>query len=942
MLMDDSDTPAREVDLPVGLLPGSLAASGASAERYRAPVVSRGDPTQSQAQPSVEVEAADATSREARKVVLEKAFTLRELNGHGTEATLRMGAEKKGPGRKRWKALRRHIDVTAALKADVDDMRRMIGSVHTDAIYEDDKLAHMRDDENRVILPDSRFRNGWDVAQVCLLLYVMVMVPIRFGFDQPPQMYSAIFWWEVAVDGYFIIDLILNFFMAYVDKLTNILVTSRVVIRNNYLTGWFIIDFFSVLPISHINRMLGKEGGGQTKALKILRMVRLAKLLRLARLRYFIKKHSETIDGLASAYKMGGLLWVILMFGHFNACGWYYVGVQEDGTGWVPHFFPEPPLGCDSSPTDQCVEDADMLTKYVITFAFSLACFKIGARPPGLHPTTLKEHIYFLLVSLMGAIVSAIVVGSVCSIFLSKSLADQKVDKQLAELRDYLTTQKIPAELNKEIRTYMEHLYRMKTGYDIREVLDTLPTGIKMKLLDHMYRRTILKIPMFKGSGDQIVEAVCIALKPRQALKDEVVFRERERAQHMFILDVGGVKLERYSIVLGHLSEGSFFGHEGLLPGRNWRENTATTTRDSTLAFLTQNDMKEIFKQAPELIEKFKEVGVRMAQHEGDRLTQLLKDTAVELGVDETSDVMEDVLTAVESLSNKVDSVQYTDAHALKACQTIQRHFRGFTGRKRARFAREALRTRMATRLHAFRTLRPADVGTKEVVAGSTTLQLPEIKTGTTTRDMQHSVSDKGAAEMMMAGALMRKASAAKRAVRASRAAELNRKGQNPEIMAHAERLVSKLSTSKLSPNSRLPKLAKKKQAATPLQQRQYWEDDETTLSMVMVEQRAQSAKLNALVEKLDAVVLSLSLSKKTQEQLQEHAAAQQAETMAAAAAATTAAATAAAGATTGGIGLVASTIGGGGRATAQQAKKIAELQERLRTLSSSATHAEQ
>ena len=62
-------------------------------------------------------------------------------------------------------------------------------------------------------------------------------------------------------------------------------------------------------------------------------------------------------------------------------------------------------------------------------------------------------------------------------------------------------------------------------------------------------------------------------------------------------------------------------------------------------------------------------------------------------------------------------------------------------------------------------------------------------------------------------------------------------------------------------------------------------------------------------------------LSKKTQEQLREQAAAQQAETMAAAAA----------GATTGGLGLAASTIGGGGGAMAQQAKKIAELQERLR-----------
>ena len=51
MLMEDSDTPAREVDQPEDLLPGSLAASGASAERYHA-AVGRGDPMQHQAQPS--------------------------------------------------------------------------------------------------------------------------------------------------------------------------------------------------------------------------------------------------------------------------------------------------------------------------------------------------------------------------------------------------------------------------------------------------------------------------------------------------------------------------------------------------------------------------------------------------------------------------------------------------------------------------------------------------------------------------------------------------------------------------------------------------------------------------------------------------------------------------------------------------------------------------
>ena len=52
-------------------------------------------------------------------------------------------------------------------------------------------------------------------AQVILLLYVSITVPLRAGFDVETPIWSFGMLFDMAVDVYFIVDVFLNFRTAY-------------------------------------------------------------------------------------------------------------------------------------------------------------------------------------------------------------------------------------------------------------------------------------------------------------------------------------------------------------------------------------------------------------------------------------------------------------------------------------------------------------------------------------------------------------------------------------------------------------------------------------------------------------------------------------------------------------------------------------------------------
>lgn len=150
-----------------------------------------------------------------------------------------------------------------------------------------------------VIHPSSRAKMVWDAYAMLILLYTIVIAPLRIGFDIGDVCPSAIWLWEFIIDLSFIIDLFLNFVTAvhvYNNGYEELRVDLKSIARH-YLSSWFLVDFVSSLPIDMILSLAfdgcnghtfeDQAGSGSTNSgfgiLRLIRILRLVKLLKIVR-----------------------------------------------------------------------------------------------------------------------------------------------------------------------------------------------------------------------------------------------------------------------------------------------------------------------------------------------------------------------------------------------------------------------------------------------------------------------------------------------------------------------------------------------------------------------------------------------------------------------------------------------------------------------------------
>lgn len=91
----------------------------------------------------------------------------------------------------------------------------------------------------------------WDLLMISCLLFTAVVTPVEIVFLDEGAQITALWMINRAIDFCFLLDLVLSFHLAFQRPASNgsyYVVNQRVIIRH-YLTGWFVIDFISVLPV---------------------------------------------------------------------------------------------------------------------------------------------------------------------------------------------------------------------------------------------------------------------------------------------------------------------------------------------------------------------------------------------------------------------------------------------------------------------------------------------------------------------------------------------------------------------------------------------------------------------------------------------------------------------------------------------------------------------
>jgi hypothetical protein len=148
--------------------------------------------------------------------------------------------------------------------------------------------------------------------------------------------------------------------------------------------------------------------------------------------------------------------------------------------------------------------------------------------------------------------------------------------------------------------------------YNEAELLNLLPFALAKKMRDHMYRQLVLNVPLFRGLQDQAMDRLVNLLRPFLAMKGQLIYREGDIGNELFIIADGRVRLQREEITLATLDSGSFFGEQAIFfqhgDGHNGgkaptfhlrRRQSARALVRSKLNFVTRQDLFMLSKEFP-------------------------------------------------------------------------------------------------------------------------------------------------------------------------------------------------------------------------------------------------------------------------------------------------------------------------------------------------------
>ena len=114
-----------------------------------------------------------------------------------------------------------------------------------------------------IILPESIFRKIWGKIFLFVLIYFVILVPYRISFTDSYFNFEQIgyFYFDIFIEGIFLLDIIFNCLISFYDLDGNIVISAKKIIYIYFTSLWLILDILCFLPFfySTIIFIINKE-----------------------------------------------------------------------------------------------------------------------------------------------------------------------------------------------------------------------------------------------------------------------------------------------------------------------------------------------------------------------------------------------------------------------------------------------------------------------------------------------------------------------------------------------------------------------------------------------------------------------------------------------------------------------------------------------------------
>ena len=279
---------------------------------------------------------------------------------------------------------------------------------------------------------------------------------------------------------------------------------------------------------------------------------------------------------------------------HFTGCFWYFIGSYSeevlDEENWI------------------AVDNTEYLSHhdiwgfswYLRSFYFAL----VGMSTVGygdIVPKSLSETVVAAIIILFGGLVLPAVVGGLASLMGNMNANLVQFRRKMDNLNAYMHEHSFPKPLQDRIKNYFNYLWtRLGGKMDREHELVDLPQSLKDELSNCTKGPILAQVEFLSNFDPELMKAIRAALVPQIFLPGDVIIREGDFGQEMYLIERGKIfvySADR-SVLFAVLERGDYFGESSLLHGEK-RVATVISPGYSDCLVLSKESYDSIMDEFP-------------------------------------------------------------------------------------------------------------------------------------------------------------------------------------------------------------------------------------------------------------------------------------------------------------------------------------------------------
>ncbi|XP_051206276.1 potassium channel KAT2 isoform X1 [Lolium perenne] len=454
-------------------------------------------------------------------------------------------------------------------------------------IFQNDLLPSLGARANRsiklrkfIISPyDARYRT-WETFLLVLVVYSAWIYPFELAFLR--HLSWKLFLVENIVNGFFAIDIVLTFFLAYLDRKSYLLVDNPKRIAARYLSSWFIFDVCSTIPYQPFGLLLNKHGNGL--AYKILNMLRLWRLRRLSALFARLEKDIRLNYYWIRCTK---LISVTLFAVHCSGCFIYLIADRypDPSKTWIGAAIPN-------------YRSESLWVRYVTAIYWSITTLTTTGYGD-LHAENPREMSFCICFMLFNLGLTAYLIGNMTNLVVQGSCRTRNFRDIIHAASQFAARNQLPDQIRDEMLAHICLRYNTE-GLKQKETLDSLPKAVRSSIACHLFLPVLEKVYLFDGVSFTCRLQLVTTLEAEYYPPKETVILQNETPTDAYILVSGAVEVRVMTNggekVEKLLSGGDIFGEIGALCNTP-QPFTFRTSRVSQLLRLHTTEFKNILQE---------------------------------------------------------------------------------------------------------------------------------------------------------------------------------------------------------------------------------------------------------------------------------------------------------------------------------------------------------